>query len=267
MKSAQYGQFDNGTCFRDLGDEPMSRIVSGYTLANALVWTGPVETRTEGSERPSKMVVAHDQDVVEAFAADSAEEPFADRVAVRRGRRDSDDRRSAADGDRIKDRSELAVVILDEKPRTVVERHRFAKLQGGPLVGQVERDVTVNGLAAVEPNDEKREDRSESEVVQLQEVACPDLILMVFKEGSPGLPATPIRPDAPNVPLDRSFGDPEPKLEELAPNSLAAPSTIETRASARFNGRMTKGARTPPARRRRRATSRTIALMGLLDRP
>ena len=60
-----------------------------------------------------------DKDVVQAFAAHPSEEPFADRVTVRRGRRDSDDGRSVADGDSIKDATELTVIISDEEPRAV----------------------------------------------------------------------------------------------------------------------------------------------------
>ncbi len=114
----------------------------------------------------------------------------------------------------------------NEEPRAVFERHRFAKLQGGPWVRRVSSSVGVNDLTAVETYDEEREDRCESEFIPLQEVAGPDLILMILREGPPCLAATTIWPDAPNVSLDHSFADSEPKLEELPSNSLAAPSRL-----------------------------------------
>ena len=226
MKPAQHGKLDNCTCALGLAAKPRSFVVSGYALTDALVWATHVKMRTERSQRSSKMVFAQDKDVVQAFAAHTSEEAFADRVTVRRGRRDSDDGRSAADGDSIKDATELTVIVSNEEPRTVVERHRFAKLLSGPLVRRVSSDVAVNDLAAIETYDEEREDRSESEVIQLQEVASPDLILMILKKGLPCLPATTIWPDAPNVLLDRSFADSEPELEEFPSNSLAAPSMV-----------------------------------------
>ena len=226
MKSAQHGEFDNRSCASGLADSLRSFIVIRYAPTDALVWATLVEMRTERSQRSSKVVFAQDQDVVQAFAAHTSKEPLADRVAVRRERRDSDDGRSTADGDSIKDATELTVIISNEEPGAVVERHRFAKLLSGLLVRRVSSDVAVNDLAAVETYDEEREDRSENEVIQLQEVASPDLILMILKEGLPCLSATTIWPDAPNVPLDRSFADSEPEREKFPSNSLAAPSMV-----------------------------------------
>ena len=165
MKPAQHRELDNCTCALGLAAKPRSFVVSGSALTDALVWATHVKMRTECSPRSSKMLFAQDKDVVQAFAAHTSEEPLADRATVRRGRREPDDGRSTADGDSIKDATELTVIISNEDPRAVVERHRFAKLLGGRLVRRVSSDVAMNDLAAVETYDEEREDRSESEVM------------------------------------------------------------------------------------------------------
>ena len=51
-------------------------------LADPLVWTGRVEVGHPFGQDPPKVILAEDQDVVEALAAEAAEETLADRIQV-----------------------------------------------------------------------------------------------------------------------------------------------------------------------------------------
>ena len=113
------------------------------------------------------MFFADDQNVVEAFAAYAAEKPLADPVAVRRGWWRFDDGSSSAGRHAVEEMAELAIVVSDEEPWSVLEGHCFSKLLSGPLVRWLSCDVEVDDFTTVEVENEEREYGSEGKVIEL----------------------------------------------------------------------------------------------------
>ena len=70
-------------------------------------------------------------------------------------------------------------------------------------------------------NHEEEEDRTEEDVVGLDEVARPDRVPMVTQERRPRLPARVGVAYQRDVFLDHAFGDGDAELEQLAPDALA----------------------------------------------
>jgi hypothetical protein len=82
-------------------------------------------------------------------------------------------------------------------------------------------------LAAVVFDEEQRENGAEQNVVELQEVAGPDLFRVVLEERRPGL----VRrsggfSDRAHVLLDRALAHRDAKLEQLAPDALGSPRVV-----------------------------------------
>ena len=84
-------------------------------------------------------------------------------------------------GDAVEHRTELVVAVADEEPRPLPEGRRVAQLLRSPLPGGRARHRHVDDAPGVHVDDEEREDRTEPDVVGLQEVAGPDGV--VSQEG------------------------------------------------------------------------------------
>lgn len=197
------------------------------------------------SKGSAQVFLSQDQHMVHAFEANTAQEPLADCVAVGRRRRRSDDGRSTAGGHRIEYAAELVVVVSNQESRAIIERHRFTKLFCSPLVRRVPRHVEMHDRAVLETNDKEGEDRPEGEVVELEEIAGPDVLTMILDEAAPRLAATTAGPEGPYVFLDGSFADAKPKLEELSPDPFAAPGTVLRCHAANERNKLGSFARTP----------------------
>jgi hypothetical protein len=158
-----------------------------------------------------------DDHVFEALAADAPQRSFTHRVHQRRLHRGAPDANPGAVGNAIEDRTELIIVIADDELRSLPEGRRVAQLLRGPLLGGRARHRNVDDALGVHVNDEEREDRTEPDVVGLQEVAGPDRVVM--EECAPALSVVwSRRPRASHVPLDRSLRDADAELQELAAN-------------------------------------------------
>ncbi len=79
MESAQHrARHDRATRRRVIGQPWLAR----DALADPLVWAARVEVWHPFGQDPPKVILAEDQDVVEAFATEAAEEAFADGIGV-----------------------------------------------------------------------------------------------------------------------------------------------------------------------------------------
>jgi hypothetical protein len=79
MESAQHrARHDRATRRRVIGQLWLAR----DALADPLVWAARVEVWHPFGQDPPKVILAEDQDVVEAFAAEAAEEAFADGISL-----------------------------------------------------------------------------------------------------------------------------------------------------------------------------------------
>ena len=73
---------------------------------------------------------------------------------------------------------------------------------------------------------EEREERPEEHVVDLEEIARPDVGGVVAEEGGPGLTMRSWRPRLPHVPLHGPFGDLDADFEQFAADALGAPQSV-----------------------------------------
>src|SRR5882672_9955726 len=112
--------------------------------------------------------------------------------------------------------------------RTLRARHSWWRpgLLRAPLVGRPIRDRGMDDLSAAEVEEEEHEDLAETDVVRLDEVACPCDV--VAQEGRPTL-AIASRPGASHVPLNGALRDPDAKLEQFAADALGAPKRVARR--------------------------------------
>jgi hypothetical protein len=156
-------------------------------LADPLVWAASVEVSHPFGQYPSKVILAEDQDVVETLAAEAAEEAFADSIHVGRFRRDREhvDARAVGGGGKVA--AEFAVVVPDQKPRGLLVGCGLPQLLGDPGVGWGAGDVDMHDFTTGMPDDDEGEERAEPGVLELEEVAGPDLGGVVPEKCPPGL--------------------------------------------------------------------------------
>jgi len=164
--------------------------------------------------------------MIQALAAEAAEEALADRVQVGRPGWDRDHVNIRARGGRGEVAPELAIVVPDQEPRCSVVRRSLSELLRDPRIGRGAGDVDVHDLAVPVGDDEERVDRAEPGVVELQEIAGPDLVRVVPEEGPPGLALLPARAHGPHVPLDRPLAYADAELEQFAADPFGAPEPV-----------------------------------------
>ena len=108
---------------------------------------------TIGAKRFSEVTLAQDQDMIEEFSTNTAEETFANRVAIGRLRSWFENLGSNTFGCTIEHASEFAVTVSDEKSGSSVEWSRVTELLSRPLIRRMARHVEVNDLPILMPND------------------------------------------------------------------------------------------------------------------
>jgi hypothetical protein len=200
------------------------------TLSQALVRPRLVEVLMGVLlEHPTKVRLVQDDDVVQALAPDAAQIPLADGVHIRTPGWDADDFDAGSLSHRSEVPAELAVVVADQEPRPFAEGRRLAKLLRRPSVARRSGHADVHDLPGPVLHDEEREDGLEQHVVQLEEVAGPDIVRMVLKERLLGLSALFGRQRPLHVLLDRALADPDSQLEQLAADAFSAPKRVVSR--------------------------------------
>ena len=130
--------------------------------------------------------------VVQALPTHRSEEAFADGVQIGRAWRDLHDIDARPLGHGVKSSSELVIVVSDEVLRSVTGRRGLPELLGRPSVGRAAGHIEMNGFPRAVNHEEEREDGTKEHVVELQEVASPNVAAVVSDEGFqvwPRLPA------------------------------------------------------------------------------
>jgi hypothetical protein len=135
-----------------------------------------------------QLLLTEDQYVIQALSSYTSQKAFTDRIGawcvIRRGEH--------LDAAHVCDSSEtgskLAVMITDEILRRLPIGSCLPQLLGGPGVGRRSRHPNVDNLPRFQFNDEKRKERTEAQVGDVQEIAGPDLPGMIAQEGRPALP-------------------------------------------------------------------------------
>jgi len=131
----------------------------------------------------------------------------------------------------IEVRSELVVAVANEDLRALSERRRVAQLLRGPLLGGRARYRNVDDAPGVHVDDEEGEDRTEPDVVGLQEVAGPNGV--IAQKRRPALSTMGSGGScAPHVTLDRPLRDADAEFQELTANALGSPEPVVSGHSA-----------------------------------
>ena len=126
------------------------------------------------------MLLVDDQDTVEEFTADAADEAFGNRVGPRRPDRCRDD--ADVDGGEygVERRGELGVAVPDEEPELVadvVEIHdQVARQLGQPRSGRVSGDAEDVHPAGDVFDDEERIQPAQGDGVNVEQVAGEDRV-------------------------------------------------------------------------------------------
>src|SRR5262249_48945707 len=141
---------------------------------------GPVRTK-----EPSQVALAEHDDVVEALAADGADEPFREGILPRRPGGDEDlanaHARDALGEPLVVDCISIAKEIL----RGGLFRERLNELPSGPDCRGMIRNVEVEELATVMSQDDEDEEQAEGEGGDNEEVNGDDVSGMRGKKGPP----------------------------------------------------------------------------------
>src|ERR1700680_1354367 len=100
------------------------------------------------------------------------------------------------------------------------------QLLGDPGIGRRAGDVDMHDFTTAMPDDDEGEQRAEPGVLELEEVASPDVGGVVPEKCPPGLAPPGAGATGPPVLLDRPLADPEAELPELAADPLSPQSAL-----------------------------------------
>ena len=97
----------------------------------------------------------------------------------------------------------LPVIVPNQIPRSFSKRRRFPQLLGHPGIRRVPRHTEVHQSSRAQLDDDEHEQRSEEQVIRLEEIAGPYLTGMVSQKGGPRLFGRPRFPHFIDVLLNR----------------------------------------------------------------
>src|SRR3954468_23235141 len=92
----------------------------GDTLVDALVWSRMNEILDVFVQDAPQVGLAHEQDVIQAFATQAADQPLTGSVRTRRADRRSEQGAPGSRDDRVEARAEFRIIVTDKtlRPRT-----------------------------------------------------------------------------------------------------------------------------------------------------
>lgn len=171
------------------------------------------------------MTSSENDDVIQTFAPYAAEESLTDRVHQRCLNRCALYLDPSTLRNTIKFSTELAVIIANDELGSFTEWRDVPQLLRCPLRSWGTSNTNVHNASRIDIDDEERKDRSEPDIVGLQEITRPDR--MVSQERAPILPAREFRwSGLDHMSLDRAFCDSDAKLEQFAAYSFRSPQDI-----------------------------------------
>jgi hypothetical protein len=115
-------------------------------------------------EHPLKLLLMHDEQVIETLAPDTTEEPLTDGIRARSVRRCSEHLDVTRLGNPREAQPKLAIVITDEVFGPLSKCRGFPKLLCSPRVGGAACDADMDYSARVSFDDEEGEKRAEEEI-------------------------------------------------------------------------------------------------------
>ncbi len=176
------------------------------------------------AQEPAEMGLIQDHEVVQAFATDGPDHPLHEGILPGRAWGDKD----LANPPPLDSPRELRPVdpvsITEQVRRGRVVWKRLDDLPGGPDRRGVVRDVDVDELATVMPQDDEDEQQAEGDGRDNEEVDGDDVAEVGLQKGAPRRGVTWGRP--PHVPGHRELGDVVAEKGEFGPDAPAAPSGL-----------------------------------------
>ena len=177
-----------------------------------------------GQDRAQVALVEDDQ-MVEALAAQRADQALGDRVRLGRVHR-REDRLDADPGSaRDEGAAVAAVAIADQVARLFAPRCRGDHLPPDPFGRRVAGDVEMDEPPPVMRHEEEHVERVEGDRRHREEVGRPDVRRVVAQEGTPGLRRRPPE-HPPSIAADGLRADLEAQLLELATDAHATPARV-----------------------------------------
>ena len=156
-------------------------------MVQGLVRPGMIEVADVFGEHFEQVALTQDDDVIETLTTHATEEALTGGIHIWRSHGGLDDPRPEGLGSAVEVGAELAVPVADDETRSLAERRGIAHLLRCPLLGGSPRHRHVHDFARAEIDDQEGEDGPEPDVVNLDEIAGPDVIGVVFEEGRPAL--------------------------------------------------------------------------------
>ena len=233
-------------------EQPALAVGLGVPLLQAVVWPRRVEVGGVLAQHAPQTGLAEDQHMVQALAADAAEEPLAGRVLSWRAVGHTQDGDAARLGHARVSLPVFTVAVADEGARALVERGSLAQLLGDPGVGRVARRADMDDPPGSERDDEAGAQRAEEKVGDREEVAGPGVGGVVLQEGGLRLPARARGVGAAQVRLDGALGHAQAQLAQFTADAFRAPAWVLGRQPP-DQGEGLGGERRAPRPRARRA--------------
>ena len=182
MKAAYFGKRNNFPHLRRLHGPAIWRILSERKVTSRAV----VIIKVRNHMAPERDLI-QDDDMVEAFSADRADQPFDVRALPRR----SESGENFADFQAFDQRPEGgaidAVAVPEQEPRCHVPRKCLQDLGCGPLGGWMLGDVEMNDAPAIMSKNKKHVQDPESYGGHHEEVDGYQLIGVIFQKRPPCL--------------------------------------------------------------------------------
>src|ERR1700694_548317 len=177
-----------------------------------------------GSQDPTQMHLAQDDDVVHTFAPARSDQPFGKAILPGRGWcgrlvPDAHGAHSARDDAAID-----PVAIADEVVRSLIPGKCLRYLTCNPFRRRICCDVDPDEVSAAEPDDDEGIEQVENDGWNKEQVHVANVGRVFMQEGPPSLAGRP--PPFDHVLGDARLRDLKPELEQFAVNAWRAPKQI-----------------------------------------
>jgi hypothetical protein len=167
-----------------------------------------------------------DQEVIQAFSPHTSQEAFTDGIGSWRPVRCAQHFDATGSCHACEIQPEFSVVIPDQVFGCLSIRSCFSQLLRHPEIRGRARHIHMDDLSRLQFNDEESKERTEEEVSHLQKITGPHLCRMIAQERFPVLSTSSFWTSVLHIPLNSSFADPNPHLEEFPTDTFCSPESV-----------------------------------------
>src|SRR5258706_4643904 len=198
-------------------------------LLDALMWSCLVEKRYIPIEHALELLLAEDQQMVEALFSHTPHEAFADRIGTRCMIRGFKNLNGTRCGHTSKAGPKFSIVITNQVFWRLPIRCRLSQLLRHPRIGRRCCTHYMDHPSRVEFDDEKGKERTKEEIRDLQEVASPNVCRVIVQKGGPPLSSCWWCTNLPHVFLDGALTDMDTQFQQFTADPLSTPKSIFAR--------------------------------------